>query len=291
MLFLEYDVDEDSGDRISRWYYAYEGDGLVMLPLTVVDSGVKISYGRVDFYPVYKDMVETALARPAEADVVAHWWRSGEQVEVVVRVTNLLAETLGVVNYNNAALFALVYEENPIQLTGRFVHAVETTRVVELATNETHTYHFSLLVPPGIDWNKAHVVALVDFIPHGATHYVMLQAARAEPVVPELSAAPGVLTFLVDPADVAVPGQNVAVLGGGFFNWTATGDRPWLSITPSSGQWGDSTRVTIDRSSLTPGWQEGTVSVMAVDSPLSDQVIVRAYLGPLRRLYLPLTTR
>lgn len=261
MIFLKYNVDEDSGDRLSRWYAAHEGDDLIMLPLVMVDSGLKISNGWIDFYPVYKDMVETALARPPEADIVAHWWRSGDRVEVVARLTNLQAETLSPYD-NGVTLFAVVYEENPTQPTNRFVRVVGSTQGIELVANETGTYRVTVFDTAGVDWSRAHVAVLLDFFRSDANRHVMAQAAVAEAVAPELTAVPEALTFLVDPADTVVPGRDVVVWGGGFVNWTAAGDRPWLHVAPDHGQLGDSAWVSIDKSGLAPGWQEGTITLI-----------------------------
>ena len=50
-------------------------------------------------------------------------------------------------------------------------------------------------------------------------------------------------------------------------------------------------RVTIDKSVLNPGWQQGIVTFTATDAAFSDTVAVRAYLGEVKRLYAPVTIR
>ena len=97
-----------------------------MLPLVMVDSGNQISNGYVDFHGVYQNMVETSLARPAEAEIGASWWRSGDQVELLVEIKNLRPTPL-----ENAWVVAIVYEENHIKVTNRFGRA-EVVRPVSL---------------------------------------------------------------------------------------------------------------------------------------------------------------
>jgi hypothetical protein len=55
------------GDRLGRWFAAWNQPGDIYLPLAMVDSGNQISNGSVEFATVYGDMVDTALSRPAAA--------------------------------------------------------------------------------------------------------------------------------------------------------------------------------------------------------------------------------
>ena len=51
--------------------------------------------------------------------------------------------------------------------------------------------------------------------------------------------------------------------------------------------------VTLKEGLLAPGWQEGHINFTATGSgpAMSDQVLVRAYLGPVDHVYLPLIRR
>lgn len=262
---------------------------MVFLPLTMVDSGIRVNNGRVDFYNVYKEMVETALARPAEADIQALWWRSGHQIEVFVTLTNLRADTLGDISGEELNLFAVVYEGNRVKLTNRFVRAVVARWVTSLAPDESRT--FQLVAPDlvDVDWEKLHVVVMVDLYQPPALTFDMLQAAIARHVEPSLTVSPDALTFVVDPSDATVTPAQVAIAGGGFFDWTAAADQPWIAISPTSGALLSQVLVAVDREALTRGWQEGIVTFTATDAAFSDTVAVRAYLGEVNRLYVPVT--
>lgn len=257
-----------------------------MLPLVMVDSGNQISNGYVDFHGVYQNMVETSLARPAEAEIGASWWRSGDQVELLVEIKNLRPTPL-----ENAWVVAIVYEENHIKVTNRFGRA-EVVRPVSLwLPNEVRTIIMTSDPLTGVDWDKLRVVVLVEYYHEDEGAYDMLQAAPAMRVAPSLSVSPESLTFLVDPDDVDDQEATVQVLGGGFAEWTATTDRPWLRIAPTTGNLLGQPQVTIDKSALNPGWQQGAVTFTATDAAFSDTVAVRAYLGEVKRLYVPVTIR
>lgn len=51
--------------------------------------------------------------------------------------------------------------------------------------------------------------------------------------------------------------------------------------------------VTLKEGMLAPGWQEGHINFTATGSgpAMSDQILVRAYLGPVDHVYLPLIRR
>lgn len=88
VVFLEQNVDATSGQRYGRWWAAYDAGGSVTLPLVMVDSGYRYSHGYEDFYTVYGDMVDSALANPPEADVTAYMQRTGDAVTFRILVTN-----------------------------------------------------------------------------------------------------------------------------------------------------------------------------------------------------------
>jgi hypothetical protein len=177
VIFLEQDTDNPiDRDRYRRWWAASSG-GTVMLPLVMVDSGNQISSGWEDFHVRYSSMVDAALARPPQASISSVAQRAGNAFQFDIEVTNLSGVTL---SYDNdATVFAIVYEEDATDgLTQRYVRATASTKIPELASGATGS--FSLTTPPlnGVDWNKMHLAALVDYRPDdGLNAYDMLQAA------------------------------------------------------------------------------------------------------------------
>jgi hypothetical protein len=171
VVFLEHDVDDPQGDRISRFWAAY-GPGSVTLPLIMVDSGEEISYGYVAFASTYRAMVNRALARPAQARLVVDRQRLGNSYSFEVQVTNLSDTTLS--SSNEASVHVIVYEDTHVADTDRFVRAATSVGITSLAPDETKTYNLTIALQD-VNWSKLHSVVLVDYRPGGA--YDMLQAA------------------------------------------------------------------------------------------------------------------
>ena len=188
-VFLEQNVDSPLGDRVGRWWTAH-GGGTVSLPLSMVDSGNQIDNGYVSVetsYNTYKDMVDTALARPALAELQARSQRVGDSFHFDIQLTNLSGVTLSF--DNRAAVHAIVYEEhtpldpNVDHITGRIVRAATFASVSPaLAHGETATFTLdSGDLNNVVDWDKVHTIALADYRPGGSSGaYDMLQAALAD---------------------------------------------------------------------------------------------------------------
>jgi uncharacterized repeat protein (TIGR01451 family) len=177
VVFMEQDADDPVGARYSRWWAAH-GGGSVTLPLVMVDSGNQISNGYVDFYNVYKSMIDTSLARPAQAEIQASSRRSGDTLHFEVQLMNLSGVTL---DYGNGAtLHALVYEDARVGLTDHFVRAATSTAIPGLAHGETTTLTLETDLS-GVDWDNIHAIVLADYRPGGSSGaYDMLQAATAD---------------------------------------------------------------------------------------------------------------
>lgn len=257
-----------------------------MLPMIMTDSGMLISSGYLDFHDVYRDMVDTTLARPAEADVQATWWRSGDKIEIIVQLKNLRAAAL-----DQANVVAIVYEENRIKVTNRFGRVEVVRNVTDLLPNQDRMVSLTSDALTGVAWDKLRVIVLLEYYRPDLGHYDMLQAAMAQQVAPGLSAAPDSLDFMIDPDDPAAPAVTVQVLGAGFTEWTATADSPWIIVSPASGLLLTHPQVTVDKAALAPGWQTGGITFSSIDAAYADRVTVQAFLGPLERLYIPLTVR
>ncbi len=181
VVFLEQDVDTPvDSSRRSRWWAAF-GTGSVTLPLVMVDSGNQISNGFEDFYTKYKAMVDASLARPPQANITAQCQRVGNKFHFDIQVTNLSGVTLS--GSNSASVYAIVYEDGATSgLTKRYVRASAWTSIVSLANGATGNFNLDTPDLSGVNWDKLHCVALVDYRPGGFTGaYDMLQAAFAEP--------------------------------------------------------------------------------------------------------------
>ena len=175
VVFLEYDVDNAPFSRYARWWAAYGGSSAT-LPLVMVDSGNQFGGGYVDFHTVYGNMVATALARPAQVELHAYWWRTGDQVRFNVHVTNPGPDPIA-----GATAHAIVYEQTHVRLTDRFVRAAVDIPMSELAPAATVTYTLTTPDLAGVDWSRLRFLALVDQRPPGTTGaYDTLQAAFAE---------------------------------------------------------------------------------------------------------------
>jgi len=107
--------------------------------MVMVDSGNQINNGYVDFYNVYKAMVDGAMARPAQAEIKARWWRTGSKIGFYVQVKNLSTVTLSSW-VNSAKVHAIVDEDARVKITNRFARAVVEAGISNLATNAMTTF-------------------------------------------------------------------------------------------------------------------------------------------------------
>ena len=121
-------------------------------------------------------MVDAALARAAQGEVQAYWFRQGNKVNFSVQVKNLSGMTLS--TSNGATVHVLVYLQQHLVLTDRFVVNTVNTPISSLANGATGVYELQTIDLVGVDWSKLHFIALVDYRPSASsTKYDMLQAA------------------------------------------------------------------------------------------------------------------
>jgi hypothetical protein len=294
VLFLEYDVDDTAYlDRELNFWYNHGGGGAT-LPLIAVDSGHQFSSGPLDFRTVYKNMVDTALSRPPQAELAAAWWREGNHVQVDVKVTNRSDVTLS--GNNRATLYAVIYENNKVQLTNRYVRAQINTEIgglFGLQPGETGSYTLATDNLSDVDWDKLSVVAILDYLPDPSVRkFDALQAAPAAKLDNPFSVSLRNATFLADP-DGERPGairrETLSIKGAQGVTWTADIDVPWLTVTPSSGTTNTTVEVAVDLAQMQDGWQAGTVVFTAAE--FERPVAIRAYRGEVSLLYLPLATK
>lgn len=290
-MFLEQDIDNTVGDRYGRWWAAH-GSGTVVLPLVMVDSGHQISNGYVDFYNVYKAMIDTELGRPAEADLEAYSRRIGNRVRVYGRLTNLSGVTLSYANY--ATIHTIVYEDARVHLMDHFVRDSDYLDMPSsLAHGAAMTFTLETSDLTGVNWDNLHSLALVDYRPGDSSGaFDMLQATYAIPVT--FTVQPSPLNFLIDSSEVLSQSVSISMHGPHVLNWTATEEIPWLTLTASAGPINMPPAAIVSTSTLSPGWQSGVVTFTAASADglaFTAQVPASAYYGPTRRVFLPVSMR
>ncbi len=237
MLFLEQDVDRSLGSRQDRWWAAYAGSS-PYLPLIMADSGHRISSGFVDFYNVYKGMVDAELTRAPGAEIEAVSARVGERLRLSGWITNRSNVILSFAR-NCATIHGIVYEDVSGGSTGRIVRAAVSQRLSSDVADGS-SVEFSMETPDlsGVNWQNIHSVVMADYRPGGTLGaYDMLQAATP-------------FTAASDAATTALFAQ--VAIGGGYtttFTLTNTGDstltgqliltdkngNPWVTSLSESG--------------------------------------------------------
>lgn len=292
VIFLEQNVDATLGNRYGRWWAAY-GGGSVLLPLMMTESGHQLSNGSVDFASVYRNMIETELARAPLAELEAYSWRAGNTLRFSGRFTNRSGQSLST-SANGFMLHGLVYEEARVIHTGRIVRAAPyESNPAPLADGATVTFDITSPELTGVDWSKLHALVLGDYRPGGGNAYDSLQAAQA--VAPALTLQPSAVSFLIDPAGATTLSTTVQLLGPPNLNWSVSESLPWLEVSPTGGTLAASTpTLVLTASGLNPGMQQGQLNFVAgngADLNLTQVLTVSAYLGSVNFLYLPLVRR
>jgi hypothetical protein len=286
VIVLEYNIDTAPLSRLGRWFAAFGGNQ-ANLPLTMFDSGDQINTGYyAGIYSTYQSELDYALTRPPRAEILAAWERLGDQVRFSVQLKNLSGKILS--TSNDATLHAIVYEENHVQYTNRFVRSAVAAGITSLANGATGSYTLTTPSLSGVDWNRLHFLVLVDYHPSaGAESYDMLQAALATSIGVE----PDELVFMVDPQDDQAVSQMGQIIASAGFGWAAAPEAAWISVKPASGTLPVQPTITVNKSLLTLGWQTGSVSIRSAGGTLLDAIVIRAYLGDLQRMYLPIVKR
>lgn len=180
VVFLEYYAPTAPYSRYGRFWAAYNRS-YATYPNVIADSGHQVSSGPVDYYHVYKSMVDAELSRPARAAIQAAWQRDGDKARFTIQLTNQSGGSLSL--SNGATVHAIVYEDAHAGVTGRYVRsAVATAITPQLADGATSTFTLETGDLTGVTWDHLHYLALADYRPGGSTGaYDMLQAAWALP--------------------------------------------------------------------------------------------------------------
>lgn len=177
VVFIEQDVDTPiDGSRRSRWWAAYDSSGSVYLPLILVDSGNQITNGSEDYLPVYRNMVENALARPPGAAIFAVINRINDDLQFAVDVTNLSGVTLSAAN--RARVYAFAYEEGADSgLTGNYLLKSSSISVSpDLEPGAKASFNLEIQGVEVDNWDSLQFVVFIEYRPEGALKYEMLQA-------------------------------------------------------------------------------------------------------------------
>jgi hypothetical protein len=183
VLFLEQNANKPLGNRIDRFWAAVQNQSTGGVPYVIVDSGHQVMSGWAAFVAEYRYLVNQELLRPAGAAISTQYERSGNNIDVTARVTNLSGATLS--PDNDATLNVLVFERTRVIHTNRFVRAVDDIPVrPALADGATATYNLPLDDVPVEQWGRSEVVVMLDYQPDGPNgKYDMLQAAVAGPAL------------------------------------------------------------------------------------------------------------
>jgi len=70
-------------------------------------------------------------------------------------------------------------------------------------------------------------------------------------------------------------------------SWSAAPGAGWVTLASSTGTLPTQPVVSVKKSSLANGWQISSVSFSSTDGALNAIVTVRAYLGTLSKIYMP----
>jgi hypothetical protein len=284
VVFLEYNVNDAPASRESRFWAGIDGNSATF-PMVMVDSGHVAKSGPAPYISAYADMVDASLARPAQGEVQAYWFRQGNKVNFSVHVKNLSGKTLS--TGNGATVHVLIYQQQHFILTDRYVVNTVNTPISSLANGASGVYELQSVDLVGVDWTKLHFIALVDYRPSSSsTAYDMLQAAVATPALVQ----PDQLIFIVDKDDATVPNKTVQVIGPSSLTWIASESASWLTVT-STGTPSTPAQFSVNKASLANGWQQAVVTFSTADGYFSDQVTVKAFLGDLISLFLPMMAK
>jgi hypothetical protein len=288
-VFIEYNIDAPvSLDRMDYWWYGYPSS-YANLPLTMVDSGYQTHAGFSTYnmsYAQHKSMIDDALARPAGADVSATWERVGDAARFNVRVTNRTNVTLGPAN--QARVFVLVYEDAEVLYTGRFMRSYTRANISALAYNATANFTLTTPAMSGVDWEKLHFIAWVDYRPEdSAGAYDMLQAAVAAPSASPITPAPRSLMFFAEPGGTPPAGQVLSLTGPDGLSWTATPSAAWIQVSPGTSSLPTGLQVNVNPAALSAGVHVGKITFSSPGVG-SVEVSVVASVGDVNWVHLPL---
>ena len=230
----------------------------------MIDSAHEFETGAgSDVYDVYRGMVNRSLSRDVTADITATYARTENTVTIKATITNNSAVTLSV--QNKAAVQAIVYEDYRQSKTNHAGRGSAKTDISYLRPGRSETFMITVTLSGVVDYNNLHYIVLVDYktAAKDAGVYDQLQAAIAVPgdVTPPLAftTSPASLSFDIKTGDTTMPTGQISLTGGAGQNWTATADKDFVQISPSSGSVPGTLTVTIDKTKLVIGTQTALI--------------------------------
>jgi hypothetical protein len=141
----------------------------------------------------------------------------------------------------------------------------------------------SVYLPPGVSGNFVVTVRATNIAGDGLPGnedptdqdfaLVIYNANSVSPGLPIIDAGPPALNFTAVAGGPAPNDQTVSLrnVGVDVLNWTASGDAPWLIISPTGGTAPSSLTVSVDSGGLTAGDYSGAITISsanAFNSPL-----------------------
>jgi hypothetical protein len=244
----------------NRYYQIAEtGDG-GYVPTVYVDSARLYAVGSNDHYNEYLGFINNSQARPPQATLTASYAMDGDNVAFTVTVTNNSNVTLSTAN--KAAVHGIVYEDYRAVKSNRIGRGSAKADISNLPPGATETYSFTVPISGVVDVSKLHFIALVDYKTTAKTNgiYDQLQATVAVPT--GFVVSPSQLNFTFGALDPETPSGTVHVMGDAGQTWTASKDKDWLSLSPTSGNINTGFTVTLHRDKLIVGTQTATITVV-----------------------------
>ncbi|MGI6258783.1 MAG: BACON domain-containing protein [Anaerolineaceae bacterium] len=244
----------------NRYYQIAEtGDG-GYVPTVYVDSARLYAVGSNDHYNEYLGFINNSQARPPQATLTASYAMDGDNVAFTVTVTNNSNVTLSTAN--KAAVHGIVYEDYRAVKSDRIGRGSAKADITNLPPGATETYSFTVPISGVVDVSKLHFIALVDYKTTAKTNgiYDQLQATVAVPT--GFVVSPSQLNFTFGALDPETPSGTVHVMGDAGQTWTASKDKDWLSLSPTSGNINTGFTVTLHRDKLIVGTQTATITVV-----------------------------
>lgn len=262
------------GDRTpaNRYYQIQEtGDG-GYVPTVFVDSARLYVVGSEDHYNDYLGFINNSQSRAPQATLMASYARNGDNVVFTVTVTNNSTVTLSTAN--KAAVHGIVYEDYRAVKTNRIGRGSAKADITSLAPGATQTFSFTVPLAGVVDYEKLHFLALVDYksAAKDVGLYDQLQATIAIPG--GFVVSPSQMNFTMGVLDTDPPTGSIQVMGDAGQTWTASKDKDWLIISPTSGQINTSINVSFDKAKLVVGKQTATVTVVDGTGEITRTVAV-----------------
>lgn len=301
-MLLEYPIDA-ANDKVEEYLFRYRRFSRTYtvlypslpnpsLPFTMADSGAYIhtSYeGSVSAQTAaYRAMIEPEWARPPEAQITAYWERVGNHFYFYVNITNLSSTRFSKLN-NDAEVTALIYEDvtaDPLNPpanydTNRYVRRI-VHQPLTTVLDSGKTIHLDITTPDMVgqyatplDWNKLHGLVFIDYRTAYGT-YDMLQAALAQTATEaqQISVDRSQLLFLQDRSKPTNPTEQISVTGfPSTLTWTASSNKAWLKVTPTSGDLHTQITASLDISTLSTGTYDGQITVAGNSTNPVQQVV------------------